>query len=115
MVSCVNLRAVWLSMPRVNVWVSDTENNRLEEFNKKGEFVRTVGSSGEGAGQFHTTLGVTVDSKGMFGRRMKATIAWRSSTPRRIFIKMFGWGVSNGESKLEICTSLVSHRFARFG
>ena len=43
-----------------NVWVSDTENSRLEEFNNKGEFVRTAGSSGEGAGQFKTTYGVTV-------------------------------------------------------
>ena len=32
-----------------NVWVSDTENNRLEEFNNKGEFVRARWLSGEGA------------------------------------------------------------------
>jgi hypothetical protein len=35
-----------------NVWVADTENARLEEWNSKGEFVRAVGSYGNGDGQF---------------------------------------------------------------
>ena len=65
-----------------DVWVSDTENSRLEEFNSKGEFVRTVGSSGEGAGQFGWTYSVTVDSKGNIWATDGATIASRSSTPK---------------------------------
>ncbi len=47
-----------------NVWVADTENSRLEEFNSKGEFVRTVGALGSGNGQFEGPYGVAVDSKG---------------------------------------------------
>ena len=29
--------------PANNLWVADTENNRVDEFNEKGEFVRTFG------------------------------------------------------------------------
>ncbi|MGA9877109.1 MAG: DUF6531 domain-containing protein, partial [Solirubrobacteraceae bacterium] len=88
-----------------NVWVSDTENSRLEEFSSKNEFVRTVGSSGEGAGQFKTTYGVTVDSKGNVWATDEGNDRVEEFNSEGTFIKMFGWGVSNGESKLQVCTS----------
>jgi YD repeat-containing protein len=47
-----------------NVWVADAENDRLEEWNSKGEFVRSVGSYGTAPGQFAGLSGVTVDSQG---------------------------------------------------
>jgi RHS repeat-associated protein len=47
-----------------NVWVADTENARLEEWNAKGELLRTIGSYGTGNGQFEGLYGVTVDSLG---------------------------------------------------
>ena len=40
-----------------NVWVADTENDRLEEFNAKGEFVKVVATVA-------APYGVAVDSKG---------------------------------------------------
>jgi RHS repeat-associated protein len=88
-----------------NVWVSDTENSRLEEFNSKGEFVRIAGSSGEGSGQFKTTYGVTVDSSGNVWATDEGNSRVEEFTGGGAFVKMFGWGVSNGESKFEICTS----------
>jgi RHS repeat-associated protein len=88
-----------------NVWVSDTENSRLEEFNSKGEFVRAVGSSGEGNGQFKTTYGVTVDSKGNVWATDEGNDRVEEFTGEGVFVKTFGWGVSNGENKFQICTS----------
>jgi RHS repeat-associated protein len=88
-----------------NVWVSDTYNNRLEEFNSQGESIRTVGSYGTGAGQFGWTLGVTVDSKGNVWATDEGNNRVEEFTSEGVFVKMFGWGVSNGEAKLEICTS----------
>jgi RHS repeat-associated protein len=88
-----------------NVWVSDTENSRLEEFNSKGEFVRTVGSAGEGAGQFGTTNGVTVDSKGNVWATDEGNDRVEEFNSEGTFLKAFGWGVSNGENKLQVCTS----------
>ncbi len=49
--------------PSGNVWVADTENSRLEEFNPKGEYIRTVGE-GSGNGQVRYPYGVAIDSHG---------------------------------------------------
>jgi tripartite motif-containing protein 71 len=88
-----------------NVWVSDTYNDRLEEFNSKGKFVRTVGSYGSGAGQFGWTFGVTVDSSGNVWATDEGNNRVEEFTGEGVFIKMFGWGVSNGEAKFQTCTS----------
>ncbi len=88
-----------------DVWVSDTENSRLEEFNSKEEYVRTVGSSGEGAGQFKTTYGVIVDSKGNVWATDDGNNRVEEFNSEGTFIKTFGWGVSNGENKFEVCTT----------
>jgi RHS repeat-associated protein len=88
-----------------NVWVTDTMNSRLEEFNGKGEFVRIVGSSGEGAGQFKTTYGLAVDSKGDIWATDQGNDRVEEFNNEGVFLKALGWGVSNGESKLEVCTS----------
>jgi sugar lactone lactonase YvrE len=88
-----------------DVWVSDTENSRLEEFNSKGEFVRTVGSGGQGAGQFETTYGLAIDSKGDIWASDLGGDRVEEFTAEGTFIKMFGWGVATGGNKLEVCTS----------
>ncbi len=87
-----------------DVWVTDTYNDRLEEFNGKGEFVRTVGSYGSGAGQFGWTSGVAVDSKGNVWATDEGNERVDEFNGEGVFIKMFGWGVANGENKLEVCT-----------
>src|ERR1700760_4593388 len=46
------------------VVVSDEKNNRVQEFNEKGEFVRTFGTEGTGNGQFKEPRGVATDAKG---------------------------------------------------
>ncbi len=88
-----------------NVWVSDTYNDRLEEFNSKGEYVRAVGSDGSGVGQFSWTFGVTVDSKGYVWVTDAGNNRVEEFSGEGVFVRMFGWGVSNGESKLQVCTS----------
>ena len=47
-----------------NLWVADENNNRLQEFNSKGEFLKTLGSAGAGNGQFSTPKSVAIDAKG---------------------------------------------------
>ncbi len=47
-----------------NFWVADTSNNRIQEFNSKGEFTRVVGKEGTENGQFKTPDGIAVDSSG---------------------------------------------------
>jgi streptogramin lyase len=47
-----------------NVWVADTNNNRIQEFNSSGGWIRTIGTSGSGDGQFKRPSGVAGDSSG---------------------------------------------------
>ncbi|HWC48915.1 MAG TPA: RHS repeat-associated core domain-containing protein [Solirubrobacterales bacterium] len=47
-----------------NFWIADTANNRIEEFNAKGEYLRTSGSEGTGNGQFRSPKGIATDSAG---------------------------------------------------
>jgi sugar lactone lactonase YvrE len=46
------------------VWVADWTNDRIEEFNEAGEFIRQVGSEGSGDGQFAGPYGVATDPSG---------------------------------------------------
>jgi YD repeat-containing protein len=50
--------------PSGDVWVTDSMNSRVEEWNANGEFVRAVGSEGSGTGQFNKPTGIAADSKG---------------------------------------------------
>ena len=56
-----------------NVWVADSGNNRIEEFNSSGSYLTAIGagyngisgaigSSGIGSGQFNAPSGITIDS-----------------------------------------------------
>ena len=47
-----------------NVWVADTTDSQLVEFNESGEHVATVGAVGTGNGQFKSPRGIAIDSSG---------------------------------------------------
>ena len=47
-----------------NLYVADTMNNRIEEFDADGVFIRTWGKNGDGPGRFARPKGVAVDSDG---------------------------------------------------
>jgi sugar lactone lactonase YvrE len=47
-----------------NVYVADTGNSRIQEFDPNGNFIRKWGSEGTGDGQFSYPEGVAIDSSG---------------------------------------------------
>jgi sugar lactone lactonase YvrE len=47
-----------------NVWMVDRENNRVEEFNAKGEFIRQFGTLGSGNGQLSDPRGIAISAAG---------------------------------------------------
>lgn len=47
-----------------DVYVTDTNNNRIEKFDSSGVFILAFGASGTGNGQFTTPLGIAVDPSG---------------------------------------------------
>jgi RHS repeat-associated protein len=52
--------------PKGDLWVADDNNNRLEEFNEKGEYLKSVGSYGTGNGQFHVPKSIAFTAAGNF-------------------------------------------------
>ena len=44
-----------------NIYVVDSHNFRIQEFNKNGKFVQTIGRKGEGPGEFTYPIQITVD------------------------------------------------------
>jgi RHS repeat-associated protein len=49
-----------------NVWVVDTENNRVEEFSEKGAYLKQFGSKGEGEGQFRRPVGIALSGGNLY-------------------------------------------------
>jgi len=47
-----------------NVWVVDSENNRVQEFTPSGDFKSAFGTEGTGPGQFSDPNAIAVDSEG---------------------------------------------------
>ncbi len=87
------------------LYVTDYNNNRVEELNENGEYVAKFGEKGSAAKQFSGPAAVAIDSSGdiwvaeVLNHRIDE---WKSPTE---FVKAIGWGVSNGEAKLETCTT----------
>jgi YD repeat-containing protein len=88
-----------------NLLVLDTANSRVQELSSSGKYETKFGSSGAGIGQMKEPDAIAVDAKGN---------AWIADTgnnridefnEKHEFVQAFGYGVSNGEEKLEICTS----------
>jgi RHS repeat-associated protein len=108
-----------------NVYVSEQLNDRIDEFNEKGEFVETFGfgvSNGEeklevcttscragiagaGTGQLNEPSGIALDSKGDIWVADYRNNRVDEFSSAGAFIETIGFGVSNGKSEFEICTS----------
>lgn len=83
-----------------NVWVSDTANNRVQEFNSSGTFVRAFGSLGTGNGQFKSPEAIMTDSKGNVWVADSGNNRVQEFTPEGTFIKAVGSsGFGNGQFK----------------
>jgi sugar lactone lactonase YvrE len=50
--------------PSGNLWVTDSNNNRLEKFSANGEFISQFGTVGAGEGQFNHPGSVAIDGGG---------------------------------------------------
>ena len=46
-----------------NIYVADTDNDRILKFDSNGKFITKWGSYGEGSTQFNSPSGISIDSK----------------------------------------------------
>ncbi len=108
-----------------NVYVSDWGNNRVDQLNEKGEFVRAfgygvsngeaklqtctttckAGIAGSAAGQLDDPDGLTINSSGNVLVADYANNRIDKFTETGGFVAAYGFGVSNGEEKLQTCTT----------
>jgi RHS repeat-associated protein len=97
-----------------NVWVAESGNNRVQELKEKGEFVAKFGSEGTGADQFKTPNDITISWGNIyiadFGNNRIDELS-----PTGTFIQAFGYGVADGASKPEVCTTTCQAGIAGSG
>jgi streptogramin lyase len=88
-----------------NLWIVDSGNQRVQELNEKHEWKITFGSEGTGAGQFKEPRGIAVTPGGDVYVSDGANNRVEEFNSEGKFLAAFGFGVSNGEAKFEICTT----------
>jgi RHS repeat-associated protein len=89
-----------------NLWVADAAWGRLAEYSPSGTFIKAYGSWGAGVDQFETPRGVAINptTKNIYiGDEDSSRVV--ELNEKGEFVKAFGFGVSNGESKLQTCTT----------
>jgi RHS repeat-associated protein len=88
-------------------YVSEKGNDRVQEFNEKGEAIAAFGEKGTAGGDFKEPVGIAVDASGnvwvvdYFNNRVE------KFSSKGAFIEAIGFGVSSegGKEEFEICTS----------
>ena len=89
-----------------NVWVVSHESDLIEKYSATGDLLDTYGSEGTGAGEFIGPWGIAIDPRnGNVYVTDQANNRVEEFSSAGVFIKMLGWGVSNGKAEFEICTN----------
>jgi sugar lactone lactonase YvrE len=76
-----------------NLWVADTRNDRVEEFNAKGEFVREFGSYGTTPGHLNEPRDVAIDPSGNVWVTDAANARIQEFSSQGFYIRQ--WGPEN--------------------
>ena len=118
-----------------DVYVADSGNQRIDEFSAGGSFIRAygwgvvdgaskfetctstcqAGIPGGGAGQLYAPEGVATDSSGDVYVADLSNERIDEFSAAGKFIEAYGWGVVDGASKFETCTSTCQAGIAGVG
>ena len=89
-----------------NVWVVDSGNDRVQKLSPEGDYLSAFGSKGTGAGQFEEPWGVAINkSTGNVYVTDSSNNRVQEFSSTGAFIRTWGFGVSDGKSEFEVCTS----------
>jgi RHS repeat-associated protein len=81
-----------------NLWVLDTGNDRVEEFNSKGEYQKQFGFKGTGNGQFEKPSGLAIDSHGNIWVADSGNYRVQEFNSKGEYQQQFGFkGTGNGQ------------------
>jgi alpha-tubulin suppressor-like RCC1 family protein len=99
-----------------HVWIADSGNNRVVEYSpERHEVVAQIGLQGSGNGELKNPAEITIDSSGNVWVTDQGNNRVDEFSSAGTFIRTFGWGVQNGEAKLETCTSTETCQAGAFG
>ena len=87
-----------LTVHREQVYVCDCDNNRIQVFDLDLNFIRSIGSCGEGRGEFNEPLGVKFDTAGNMYVADSGNDRVQVMNSSGQFIRVFG---QEGEGKLK--------------
>ena len=88
-----------------NLWVADTGNNRVQEFNSKNEYHAQFGKEGTGVNQLKEPKGIAVTASGYVFVVDAGNNRIDKFKENGEFVLAFGFGVINGKEEFEICTT----------
>jgi sugar lactone lactonase YvrE len=88
-----------------DVYVADFFNNRIDEFSAAGDLIEAIGTAGSGAGQLKGPTDVATDSSGDVYVADDGNERIDEFSAAGAFIKAYGWGVADGASQFETCTT----------
>ena len=82
-----------------NVWVVDYLNNRVQEFNSSGTYLRKFGSQGSGNGQLSQPGGIAIDASGNLWVTEQDNQRVSEFNSSGTFLSIFGgpYGTGNGQ------------------
>ncbi len=84
-----------------NVWVADALNNRIEEFNASGTYLKAIGSAGSGNGQLNTPAGLAFTSEGNVWVADTYNNRIEEFEPNGKYIRQFG-SAGSGEGQFNL-------------
>ncbi|MGE5282164.1 MAG: DUF6531 domain-containing protein [Chloroflexota bacterium] len=73
-----------------DLWVADTNHNRIQEFSPKGEFLRQFGATGSGNGRFSSPRGIAFDAAGDLWVADSANNRLQKFSPKGEYLAQFG-------------------------
>jgi DNA-binding beta-propeller fold protein YncE len=89
-----------------NLWVTDYANNRIMKFSPAGTPLAAYEGLGSESGQLLKPYGIAINkSTGNVYVTDQGNNRIAELNSSGVFVKAIGWGVSNGEAKLETCTT----------
>jgi streptogramin lyase len=88
-----------------NVYVAEEGNHRVQKFDSTGSFVTKWGTYGSGDDELNSPAGVAVDSSGQVYVADAANNRIQKFDSNGTSLLMWGWGVDDGSSEFQTCTS----------
>lgn len=95
-----------IAIARGHIYVSDAQNNRIERFSvSTAAFERKWGTFGHAQGQLNNPLGVDILPGGRLYVVDNGNSRMQEFTANGTFVRMWGWGVTDGTPAFQVCTA----------